>query len=98
LASAALLRAGRDPADGFIVMSSRCSFELVQKAAAVGVGYLATVSAPTALALSLAESCSMRLASGTPDGVIEFATAPQAQTAFATPPDNSHKSRRPNDR
>lgn len=68
----ALLRTGRDPADGFIVMSSRCSFELVQKAAVIGVSYLATVSAPTSLALSLAESCGMRLASGAPEGIIEF--------------------------
>jgi FdhD protein len=68
----ALLRNGGDPADGFVVMSSRCSFELVQKAAVVGVPLLATISAPTTLALSLAEATGIRLAAGAPNGVIEF--------------------------
>lgn len=68
----ALLRAGRDPADGFVVMSSRCSFELVQKVAAVGIPYLATISAPTALALSLAEASGIRLAARAPNGIVEF--------------------------
>lgn len=46
---------------GFVVMTSRCSFELVQKAAVVGVGTLATVSAPTSRALELARAASVRL-------------------------------------
>ena len=50
----ALARAGTDLTSGFVLMSSRCSFELVQKCAIAGIGALATVSAPTALALSLA--------------------------------------------
>ena len=37
--------------DGFVVMSSRCSYEIVEKAARRGVGALACVSAPTAFAL-----------------------------------------------
>lgn len=68
----ALLRSGREPSAGFVVLSSRCSFELVQKAAAVGVPYLATVSAPTVMALALAEAAGMRLAARATDGVIEF--------------------------
>jgi FdhD protein len=43
-----------DPADGFIAISSRASFEMVQKTAAAGVGLLAAVSAPTGLAVRLA--------------------------------------------
>lgn len=70
----ALLRDGRAPADGFVVLSSRGSFELVQKAAVVGIPYLATVSAPTALALSLAEASGIKLATQAPNGVIEFAS------------------------
>jgi len=46
---------------GFVVMTSRCSFELVQKAAVIGVGLLATVSAPTSRALDLARAARMRL-------------------------------------
>ena len=68
----ALLRGGQDPAEGFFVMSSRCSFELVQKVAVAGAPLLATVSAPTTLALSLAEATGIRLAAGAPKGIIEF--------------------------
>lgn len=48
-------------AQGFVAMSSRCSFELVQKAATAGISALATVSAPTALALRLAGEAGMTL-------------------------------------
>ena len=41
-------------------------------AAAVGVPYLATVSAPTSLALDLAERAGMVLASLSPEGVVMF--------------------------
>ncbi|CAM9619347.1 unnamed protein product, partial [Phaeothamnion confervicola] len=68
----AVARQRMDFTSGFIVMTSRCSFELVQKAAAVGVAYLATVSAPTSLALDLAERAGMALASLSPEGVVMF--------------------------
>ncbi|MCC7427806.1 MAG: formate dehydrogenase accessory sulfurtransferase FdhD [Alphaproteobacteria bacterium] len=55
-------RAGHDPAAGFLVLTSRCSMELVQKAASFGCPVLATMSAPTALALDLAQGCGMTLA------------------------------------
>ena len=58
----ALARDGTDPRDGFVLMSSRCSFELVQKCAIAGIGALATVSAPTALALQLAKQAGLKLA------------------------------------
>jgi len=47
----ARVRGGQLDAPGFIVMTSRCSFELVYKAAATRAGVLATISAPTSLAL-----------------------------------------------
>ncbi|WP_445679172.1 formate dehydrogenase accessory sulfurtransferase FdhD [Radicibacter daui] len=68
----ALLRGGQDPADGFIVMSSRCSFELVQKAAIAGVPALVTLSAPTALALQLAAASNLQLAARAPGGLMVF--------------------------
>jgi FdhD protein len=46
---------------GFIVMTSRCSFELVQKCAVAGVGLLATLSAPTAMAIDVARAAGIRL-------------------------------------
>lgn len=67
-----LLRDGLDPADGFVALSSRCSFELVQKAAAVGVPYLASISAPTTLALSMAKDAGMGLACLSRDGIVTF--------------------------
>ncbi|AWZ21488.1 Formate dehydrogenase chain D [Roseovarius sp. AK1035] len=58
----ALWRAGIDPAEGGIVMTSRLSVELVQKCAVAGCGLLVAVSAPTAHALRLAESAGLTLA------------------------------------
>jgi FdhD protein len=68
----ALARDGCDFASGFVLMSSRCSFELVQKCALAGVGALATVSAPTALALRLAREAGLRLAALARQGVMIF--------------------------
>ena len=69
----ALHRQGFDPQAGFVLLSSRCGFELVQKAAAVGIGLVATVSAPTTMALSMAAQAGMRLAASARDkGVIVF--------------------------
>jgi FdhD protein len=65
-------RAGTAGEPGFVVMSSRCSFELVQKCAVAGVGMLATVSAPTGLALALAQASGVRVASLDRDALIEF--------------------------
>ena len=50
----ALARAGVDPAAGFVVVTSRCSMEMVQKTASFGCPVLVAVSAPTALAVELA--------------------------------------------
>ncbi|WP_372395408.1 formate dehydrogenase accessory sulfurtransferase FdhD [Azospirillum sp. HJ39] len=69
----AIARSGADPATGFVVMTSRCSFELVQKTAAVGIPLLATISAPTALALELARTAGLTLgALSRRDGIILF--------------------------
>ena len=47
--------------DGFIVMSSRASYELVLKCARLGVPTLATISAPTTLAVEIARQAGMGL-------------------------------------
>ncbi|WP_431859120.1 formate dehydrogenase accessory sulfurtransferase FdhD [Azospirillum sp.] len=57
-----LAATGADATDGFVLTSSRASFEMVQKAAAVGIGCLVAISAPTALAVRLAEGCGLTLA------------------------------------
>ncbi len=47
--------------DGFIITTSRASFEMVQKTATAGVAMLVAVSAPTALAVRVAEQCGLAL-------------------------------------
>lgn len=57
----ALARAGERPAEGMLVISSRVSIEMVQKAAVMGAGILVAVSAPTALAVRSAEAADLTL-------------------------------------
>ncbi|MCO6184916.1 formate dehydrogenase accessory sulfurtransferase FdhD [Rhizobium sp. L1K21] len=64
----ALARSGEKASSGVIVMTSRVSVELVQKAARAGCGYLVAVSAPTALAIETARAagiCLIAVARGT---------------------------------
>jgi FdhD protein len=58
----ALARSERLAEPGFILMSSRCSYELVAKASVTGAQLLATLSAPTSLALRWADSLGLPLA------------------------------------
>lgn len=59
----ARLREGGDQAfdKGFALISSRASFEMVQKSASVGISTLVAVSAPTALAIREARESGMNL-------------------------------------
>lgn len=57
----ALARAGIDPGQGFVLVTSRCSVEMVQKTVALGSPLLVAVSAPTALARRLAERLNLGL-------------------------------------
>lgn len=56
-----LFQAGEAPSQGVLVMTSRISIELIQKAAVMGVAVLAAVSAPTQLAIREAEAIGMTL-------------------------------------
>lgn len=65
----ALARASVRAAEGFLVLSSRVSIEMVQKAAAIGVPVIVAVSAPTALAVRACETAGLTLiAIARPDG------------------------------
>lgn len=55
------VNAGDISPGGYLIVTSRASYEMVVKAARAGFGMLAAVSAPTSLAISLAEACGMTL-------------------------------------
>ncbi len=58
---------------GFLVMSSRLSYELVQKAARARIAVIVGISRPTSLAVSLAQRLNMTLATRAPkDGLMIF--------------------------
>ena len=58
----ALTRGNVDLCGGFVLVTSRASYEMVTKTARLGVGLLAAISAPTALAAQLAHACNLTLA------------------------------------
>lgn len=57
----ALARSGLAAPGGFVVVTSRCSYEMVHKAAALGASAIAAVSAPTSLAIETAEQAGIAL-------------------------------------
>ena len=56
-----LARRSIDTTQGFALLTSRCSFELVQKALAVAIPMLVTISAPTELAIDMARDHDLTL-------------------------------------
>ncbi len=57
----AKLRGGESLQDGYVMVTSRASYEMVQKAATLGIRMLVAVSAPTALGVKLARDCGLTL-------------------------------------
>jgi FdhD protein len=69
----ACLRAGAGPGEGFVLLTSRASFEMVEKAASFGAGTVVAISAPTSLAVERAAALGMALvAVARPDGAVRF--------------------------
>ena len=58
----AMLREGIAVDDGFALVTSRASYEMITKAAKARLPMLVAISAPTALAVDLAQRCGMTLA------------------------------------
>ncbi len=78
----ARLRAGQAPADGFLLLTSRCSYELVDKAAVYGARTIVTISAPTSFAVERARSHDMTLlAVARRDSVLAFHGAERVRRA-----------------
>ena len=57
----ALALAGQDAADGFILSSARCSYEIVEKAVRAGATRLVTISLPTSMAVERAKAAGLGL-------------------------------------
>jgi FdhD protein len=69
-----LARQGEDMARGFVFLSSRASYELVRKAARMQIPMLATISAPSTLAIDIAERAGVALVSFCrEDGCVQYA-------------------------
>lgn len=73
----ALLRGGVDPAAGAVCLTSRCSIEMVLKAASVGVPVLAAAASPTELAVRAAEAAGVALVAGVRDGALDVYATPE---------------------
>ncbi len=56
-----LMRENINPSQGYVLITSRCSFEMVQKCAIAGIALIAAVSATTDLAITLAEDAGITL-------------------------------------
>ena len=66
----ALVRKDIDLANGFVLMTSRCSYEIVEKAVRLGVRVVASISAPTAFAIRKAAEANLSLYARSRDGVL----------------------------
>ena len=78
-----LARSATDPHAGWVLVSSRASYEMVQKVATVGIGSLVAVSAPTALAIRLADAAGVTLAGFARDRRLVIYTHPDGLLADA---------------
>ncbi len=70
----ALTLQGENPASGALVVTSRLSSEMVQKAAMIGAPMLIAVSAPTALGVQLAEEAGITLVARARNGQFDIFT------------------------
>lgn len=68
----AMMQQRLDAQSGFILTTSRASFEMVQKAVSARVGLLVTMSAPTTMAIKLAKEMNLKLAAFTRIGKINL--------------------------
>lgn len=80
----AIVRAGIDPAQGFAVVTSRASYEMVLKLASVGGSLLAAISAPTGLAIDLAARTGVTLCGFVRDGRMTIYTESRASNPTRT--------------
>lgn len=69
----ALKREHQTPSSGFILTTSRCSYEIVEKSVMAGATTLVTISVPTSFAIERARSCGLTLISlAREDSLLQF--------------------------
>jgi FdhD protein len=82
----ARLRAGQDAGSGFVLVTSRASFEMVEKTAIYGAATLVTISAPTSLAVERAKALDLTLVSiARQEGCMVFTGALAPEMEIAAP-------------
>lgn len=81
----AMARAGQSTAAGALLLTSRASYEMVQKAAWCGVAVIVAVSAPTALAVAIAEHAQITLLGLARDGRYVAYSHPSRLEDYAPP-------------
>jgi FdhD protein len=82
----AISRAHVDVHAGFALLTSRASYEMVMKAATIGIGIVAAISAPTALAIALAQETNVTLIGfARPDGYSVYAHSQRIESTSARP-------------
>jgi len=69
-----LMREEIDASSGYVLITSRCSFEMVQKCAIAGISLIAAVSATTDLAVKLAEEAGVTVIAFTRRGGLNVVT------------------------
>lgn len=73
----ALLKRGTDPQSGIVIVTSRASFEMVQKVTVFGARLLAAISGPTGLAVRVAEQAGLTLVGFARHGRLTVYTRPE---------------------
>ena len=73
----AMVHAGIDPSSGFLVITSRASYEIVHKAAMAGIGIVVAISAPTDRAIRTAETAGITLAAFARNDALNLYTRPE---------------------
>lgn len=77
----ALARAGRNCGDGFLIVTSRCSYELVEKTVRAKCPLLVAISAPTDLAVRRAQAAGLALAVVARDDAMLWVAGPAMEMA-----------------
>lgn len=80
----ALVRGDHALADGMLMLTSRASYEMVSKAARAGIGFIAAISAPTALAVDVARGAGVCLVGFARPGGCNVYAHPERLHAAAT--------------